>query len=227
MKRRLALAAVLVTAFAQLPVQIQGAKPASSRPASVTFRCVATVPDSVCPADAVLPDGVRGDGAVYAGTLNANQEMNLTLQQGGGRTLWLDFRTGSTASCATCRRDFDTLFLDSAIVQTNVVDATGAETANGLESVPVGGTSAARLKIAWNRLNYLGQTVQWAVRFNPEFYPGSDHVTVRRVAASTWEIEAFPTDRALLASNIFRKNGTDEQEGPFLMPFKITVVVSP
>jgi hypothetical protein len=227
MKRRLALAAVLVTVFVQLSVRVHGAKPVSSQPASITFRCVATVPDSVCPADAVLPDGVRGDGAAYAGTLNANQEMNLTLQAGGGRTVWLDFRTGANPSCVTCRRDFDTLFLDSVIVQTNVVDATGAEVANGLESIPVGGTSAARLRIAWNRLNYLGQTVQWAVRFNPELYPGSDHVTVRRLSTSTWEIEAFPTDRAILASNIFRKKGTDEQEGPFFMPFKITVVVSP
>jgi hypothetical protein len=36
----------------------------------------------------------------------------------------------------------------------------------GLKSIPVGGVSDARLKVAFNRLNTLGQTVQWGVRFN-------------------------------------------------------------
>jgi hypothetical protein len=227
MKRGLVVApAAVCAALIVWSVGVRGAKPVRDQKASVTFRCVATVPDSVCPSAASLPDGIRGDGETYEGVLNANGELRLQLAAGSGRTIWLDFRNGGDPSCPTCRRDFDTLFLDDVIVQTNVVDASGAEVPNGLKAIPVGGTSDARVKVGWNRLNYLGQTVQWAIRFNPEFYPGSDHVTVHRVSTTTWEIEAFPSDRALLPSNIFRKKQTDQQEGPFFMPFKI-IVVSP
>lgn len=225
MKRRALMASAFVGAvLATFSVDLGGARPVSDQPAVITFRCTATMPDTICPETATLSDGVRGDGQDYSGVLRGNGEANLTLQAGSGRTIWLDFRKGTTASCPICRRDFDTLFVDSVIVQTNVVDASGAEVAEGLRSIPIGGTSAARVKVAWNRLNSLGETVQWAVRFNPEYYPGSDHVTVRRTATNTWEVEAYSSDRALLVSNILRKRGSGQQEGPFHMPFQMRVV---
>jgi len=95
---------------------------------------------------------------------------------------------------------------------------------NGLLGIPVGGTSPSLLKIAFNRLNYLGQTVQWAVRFNPVDYPGSDLITVRRLSTTTWEIEGTATDHALLFSTIARVKNADRSESPFYMPFMLTVV---
>lgn len=203
---------------------VHAAKPLPQRPVTVTLRCAASVPDTLCPPDALVPDGVRGDGASYAAVLDSTGELSLDLAAGGGRTLWLDFRNGPGPSCPTCRRDFDTLFLDHVSLHTNVVDANGVEVAGGLASIPVGGTSASRLRIAFNRLNATGQTVQWAVRFNPEDYPGSDHVTVRHISTAAWEVEAFANDRAMLPSSLFRVKNSDQMEGPFYMPFKLTIV---
>ena len=202
---------------------VHAAKPLPERPVTVTFRCAASVPDTLCPADALVADGIRGDGASYPAILDSTGELSLDLASGGGRTLWLDFRSGPAPSCPTCRRDFDTLFLDHVLVHTNVVDASGAEVTGGLASIPVGGTSASRLRIAFNRLNSTGQTVQWAVRFNPEDYPGSDHVTVRHISAAVWEVEAFANDRSMLPSSLFRVRNSDQMEGPFYMPFKLTI----
>lgn len=199
-------------------------KPLKERPVTVTFRCAATVPDSICPANSVVPDGIRGDGASYAAVLDSTGELFLALSAGGARTLWLDFRNGPGPSCPTCRRDFDTLFLDDVVFHTNVVDSAGVEVAGGLTSIPVGGTSASRVKVAFNRLNNIGQTVQWGVRFNPEDYPGSDHVTVRHTSLNTWEVEAYATDMARLPSSIARVRNSDQNEGPFYMPFKIVIV---
>ena len=161
---------------------------------------------------------------IYGAKLDADGELFLVLTHGGGRTIWMDFRNGVPTSCPTCRREFDTLFVDDIVVHTNVVDVSGAPAAGGLKSIPVGAFSNARLKVAFNRLNASGQTVQWAVRFNPADYPESDFVTVRHLSTNAWEVEALATDRALLASNIYRKRGTDQIEGPFAMAFKMTVV---
>lgn len=203
---------------------IGAGKPAKQRPVTVTFRCAAAVPDSTCPAGAVVPDGIRGDGAPYAGVLDSSGELLLSLTAGGERTLWLDFRNGPGPSCPTCRRDFDTLFLDDVVVHTNVVDASGAEVTGGLTSIPVGASGVSRLKVAFNRLNAAGQTVQWAVRFNPEDYTGSDHVTARHTSLNTWEVEGYGTDRSVLESYLARVRNSTQLEGPFYMPFKIVIV---
>jgi hypothetical protein len=213
-----------VTLLVVSPATVGGAKPLPEQTAAVTFRCAATMPDSVCPDGATLSDGIRGDGDTYTAKLDTTGELFMVLTQGAGRTLWMDFRHGLTSSCPECRRDFDTIFMDAVVIHTNAVDAAGAPVAGGITSIAVGGSSNARLKIAFNRLNTSGQTVQWAVRFNPTDYPESDFVTIRRLSSNTWTVEALPTDRAMLPSNIFRKKGTDQMEGPFLMPFVMTVV---
>ena len=215
---------VVVAATSIWSIPLSGAKPALEQSAVATFRCAATVPDGACPSDGAVPDGIRGDGVAYSAKLDSAGELSLSLTHGGGRTLWLDLRTGPTSSCPTCRRDFDTLFLDDVVFHTNVVDGSGSPVTGGMKSIPVGGANEARLKVAFNRLNSVGQTVLWAVRFNTVDYPGSDHVTVRRVSSNTWEVEAYAGDRALLASYISHRRGSDQLDGPFMMPFKVTVV---
>jgi hypothetical protein len=220
--RTLCVLAIAMTVISSSTVG--GAKPLPEQTAAVTFRCATTVLDSVCPDGATMSDGIRGDDAIYTAKLDTAGELFMVLTQGAGRTVWMDFRHGLTASCPECRRDFDTLFMDSVVIHTNVVDGTGSPVARGLAGIAVGASSYARLKIAFNRLNTSGQTVQWAVRFNPTDYPESDFVTVNRLSTNAWTVEALPTDRAMLPSNIFRKKGTDQMEGPFLMPFNMTVV---
>ena len=87
----------------------------------------------------------------------------------------------------------------------------------------VGQSSASRLKIAFNTLSPSGESIAWAVRFNPDAFPGSDHITVTRLSTTTWEIEATSADRAVLVSGVRR---TQIIEGPFTMPFK-AVLTSP
>ena len=130
---------MVVCATCVLSIPLYGAKPLPEQPATVTFRCAATVADSVCPSAAAVSDGIRSDGSTYSAKLDPAGELFLYLTHGGGRTLWLDFRTGVTASCPTCRRDFDTLFLDDVVLHTNVVDKSGAPVTGGLKSIPIGG----------------------------------------------------------------------------------------
>jgi hypothetical protein len=135
----------------------------------------------------------------------------------------LDFANGPPRQTGS-RRDFDTLVLNEVVMTTNVVNPLGQDAEGGLMSIPIGGTSESKVKIAFNRLNAVGQLIQWAVRFNPVHYPGSDFVTVSRVSANQWIVEAFAHDRAILESVISRKRGTDLHEGPFYMPFRLTIV---
>lgn len=215
---------ILCPLLAVTPLFAQKGKPPkpTSQPAIAEFRCAYDpgAPQS-CPEFAPLSDGVQGDSAgLYSAVLNGNGEFNLTLQPGSGRYVWLDFRNGPEREPGD-RRFFDTLLLDDGMIQTNVVDDSGNEVANGLLSLGVGESSRSRLKITFSTFDpATGETWGWAVRFNPEYYPGSDHVTVTRTSQSTWDIEALPTDRAVLASGVRR---TLIHEGPFFMPFKITV----
>ena len=224
MKRTLALLTASCAVFGSFPAHLRGARPLPEEPATVTFRCTATVPDTICPSDALVPDGIRGDGYAYSAKLDSVGEAFLSLTHGGGRTVWLDFRSGPSVPCPSCRRDFDTLFLDDVVIHTNVSDASGMPVTGGLTAMPVGATSPSRLKIAFNRLNALGQTVQWGIRFNPVDYPGSDLVTARRLTTTTWEVEAYPTDRAVVFSTISRVRNSDQTEKPLYMPFKMTIV---
>ena len=169
------------------------------------------------------PDGIRRDTPLsYASLLDGLGEAYLGLNTGGGRFLWLDFRNGPLRLQGD-RRHFDTLMLDSLIFHTNMVDASGNEVSGGLRTLQVGQSSASRLKIAFNTLSPSGESIAWAVRFNPDAFPGSDHITVTRLSTTTWEIEATSADRAVLVSGVRR---TQIVEGPFTMPFK-AVLTSP
>ncbi len=89
----------------------------------------------------------------------------------------------------------------------------------------IGQVSPSRLKVTFNTINPSGVSIAWAVRFNPEAFPGSDHITARRVSTTTWELEVTASDRAILASGGTNRNPVT-REGPFSMPFK-TIVTSP
>jgi hypothetical protein len=193
-----------------------------SQPATLIFRCAfSTDPLDPCPVGFV-PDGVRSDTATpYAAVLDSLGEAYLQLSNGNGRFLWLDFRNGPTR-LPGARRFFDTLLLDDFWFHSNVVDSAGNEISGGLRSLTVGQSSAARLKITFNTISPAGESVAWAVRFNPEAYPGSDHITVRRLSDNGWELEATANDRAVLVSGVHK---TFLSEGPFYMPFKAVLTV--
>lgn len=220
--------AVVVVVSGSVQTHAQKGTRVQSRPATVEFRCAFSV-DAVdqCPGDAVLPDGIRADTAgAFAAQLDSVGETALNLTTGGGRFLWLDFRQGP-ARTDNARRHFDTLMLDSVVFHTNVVDASGNEVTGGLHSIPIAGVSRARLKIAFSTLNAAGQTIGWAVRFNPDRFPGSDHITVTRLSATTWQLEATAADRAVLVSGLERSKTLPLLlEGPFAMPFR-SIVTSP
>jgi hypothetical protein len=57
-------------------------------------------------------------------------------------------------------------------------------------------------------------------------YPGSDFVTVTRLATNMWEVEASATARAeLVTEGLSGKNaGKMTHEGFYFMPFKFRVV---
>jgi hypothetical protein len=220
MKRVVSSFPVLVAAVVlSSPIHAQKGKPVrpTSEPASLAFRCAfSTDPFDPCPAGFV-PDGVRSDTtAVYTAVLDSLGEAYLQLATGGGRFLWLDFRNGPTRLPGD-RRHFDTLMLDDVWFHLNVVDSAGNEIDGGLRSLAIGQSSESRLKVVFNTISPTGESIAWAVRFNPEGFPGSDHITVRRLSQTAWELEATPNDRAVLVSGV-RK--TFLSEGPFYMPFK-------
>lgn len=217
----IALAIVLVA-----PMQAQKGKPPKNQaePATLAFRCAfSTDPFDPCP-EGFVPEGIRGDTHVpYNALLDVVGEASLMLSIGGGRFLWLDFRNGPPR-LPGARRYFDTLLLDDVWFHTNRVDTAGNEVEGGLRSLAVGQSSASRLKITFSTLGPSGEAFGWAVRFNPEGYPGSDHITVTRLSTTTWEIEATANDRAVLVSGVRR---TFLSEGPFHMPFKAILTLPP
>jgi hypothetical protein len=225
MKLKMSSLPVLLALVLTTPIQAQKGKPPqpTSEPATLAFRCAfSTDPLDPCPGG-FAPDGVRSDTVTpYAVVLDSLGEAYLRLVTGNGRFLWLDFRNGPTR-LPGARRHFDTLMLDDVLLHSNVVDSAGNEIAGGLRTLTIGQSSAARLKITFNTITPAGESVAWAVRFNPEAFPGSDHITVTRLSDKAWELEAAANDRAVLVSGV-RK--TFLSEGPFYMPFKAVLTVN-
>ena len=207
--------------------EVRTAKPSQNIPITVMYRCGISVPIASpvpdCPGTGFPNDAVRSDSDPYESFLLAVRELQLILQPPQERLLWLDFTNGPPRQTGS-RRDFDTLLLNEVVMTTNVVNPLGQDAEGGLTSIPIGGTSQSKVKIAFNRLNAVGQLIQWAVRFNPVDYPGSDFVTINRVSANEWVVEAIADDRAMLESKISRKHGSELREGPFSMPFRLTIV---
>ena len=171
MKTRLVTS--MLTAMAVLlatVTEVRTAKPSPDIPITVTYRCDISVPISSpvpdCPGNGTPNDAVRGDSDPYESFLLSIRELQLIIQPPQGRLLWLDFTNGPPRQTGS-RRDFDTLLLNDVVMTTNVVNDLGQDAEGGLTSIPIGGTSRSKVKIAFNRLNAVGQLIQWAVRFNP------------------------------------------------------------
>ena len=132
-----------------------------------------------------------------------------------------------SAGCAArnnCRRNFDqvTTFntpYGSAVIP---IDANGAVWPNGLIGMQAGAALNARMHI--NFPDPGGRSLIWTVRFNTRDYPGSGHVSVTRVDANTWTVEASAAQLAKLVAS--PSGGVQQQtdEGLFQMPFKLTIV---
>ena len=210
----------------------QKGKPPGPAPATGSFRC----PGVACPdVDAtatppLLTDAVTGDlfdlafGAADGASIDGGGEFALFLQP-NGRRLWLDFLNGPLP-CVGCRRTFASIDITAAlggVFHSNVINpATGLEASAGLRAIPVGATWPSRLKIAFNTVNASGQTVQWAVRFNPRDYAPSDHIFVTRTGTREWVLYATPAQRAMLVSVCCRQRSYTN-EGLYVMPFRVVV----
>lgn len=207
-----------------------GGKKPTAMPATAFFRC----PGMACPLAPTAPDAIVGDGFDQAYLpadgviLNTNGEFNLTPKP-GGRALVLDFSNGP-APCAGCRRDFQTITLDAdniLIFQNNTIDpSTGEEANDGLRSIPVGQTWRSRLKVAFSTINQQGETLPWAVRFNPRDYAPSDHIWATRTGLNSWVLFATEAERAMLVSPApccHQRGHTNE--GLYVMPFRLAVSV--
>lgn len=212
------------------PLAAQKGKPTAA-PASALFRC----PGVDCPVEdlAAMPpvftDAVRADFvAAYlpadGAKIDTIHEFMLNLAP-TGRRLELDFSYGPTP-CVGCRRTFQNIAIDDthgALIHTNVIDPNTGDLAQyGLRSIPVGATWPARLKIAFNTIGASGETIQWAVRFNPANYAPSDHIRVIRIGVKEWVLYATAAERAMLVSVCCRQRGTTN-EGLYVMPFQILV----
>jgi len=200
------------------------AKPPSSRPATALFRC----PGAACAGtDHILgdiPDVAYGaaDGA------SVDSEFYFPLYA-GSRRIVLDFQDVLAPCTGTCLRTFTTIAVgqdESAVFHTNTLDpSTGQLAANGILSIPVGQTWPSRLKIAFNTKDAAGNTLAWAVRYNPTDYPPSTPLHITRTATNMWVIEPLADDVAMLARQFYPKHGQPVQlnEGLYRMTFRLTV----
>ena len=231
--RRFVAAAVLCLPL--LSVAVSAGKPPTATSVTATFRCPTT-------ADCVVPDRIAGDPArPYVGNLttmlgaflNSANNFEFQLANSGNQQLFLDFREpANTAPCAasgSCRRSggyfFDMVTTYStapapAIV--NPVDANGASLPNGFLDVPIGGTRNAKFKI--NFPDPAGRAMVWTVRFNPTEYPGSSYVSVTRIDANTWAVEATSAQLAKLVASPDGGIRKQTDEGAFAMPFRFVAV---
>lgn len=228
------VASAVILSLGVFIVATSAAKPPTATPVTATYRCPTTI-------DCVVPDRIAGDpGGPYVGNLttmlgaflNSEHDFDLRLSNGGNQLLFLDFRepanTPPCVSTNTCRRAgayfFDTVTTYStqpAPALVNPVDAAGTHLANGFLDVPIGATMNATAKI--NFPDPSGRALVWTVRFNPTLYPGSSYVSVTRIDANTWAVEANGSQVAKLVAS--PDGGTRKQtdEGSFAMPFRVTV----
>ena len=228
MSRSLRFTAGLFLALCATPGMLASARIILT-PVSAAFRC----PEPDC----LTWDGISGDGAgPYVGVAGDQQgayfdggsDLYFPLKPTYTRFVQLDFTSpvNEPAPCVaarSCRKNFTTYLTNNSQPAsiTNPLDAKGGELPNGFLDIPVGATMAARYKLDFLNAD---QTVRFTVRFNADAYPGSSNVTVTRVAASTWIVEARATDVAELVSVPVSGKQTVVNEGFYSMPFRVTVM---
>jgi hypothetical protein len=194
-------------------------------PATVTFRCPTT-------AECASTDAFTADfGGAYANDVTKyyfDSLKDLRMYVASPRTVFLDFtRPDGPPPCAStsigCRKNFNTLATTTPSPGTlfNPTDANDVELPNGFESIAVGATAYARLKIDFPDPS--GRPYLWTVRFNSGAYAGSTNVTVTRTSATTWDIQATESDRARLVSTTTSGKQVMTDEGLYVFPFLIHV----
>ena len=191
-------------------------------PITVTFRSSFQYPRT----DLIGSDA--GVSYVSGGDVEAvlDRTGNLHLDTGaegrlGGRKLFLAFGDSiAGTSCKACGPPFMDATLVGALISTSGVAVAGTVVGGLLQMpVPLPGQPPTIGTTNLN-VNFAG----WFVRFNPgpSGYPGSTQVSVARLDAQNWTIEASLTDRAGLMS-VAAHGNIPAHEGEFYMPTQILV----
>lgn len=191
-------------------------------PAAVEFRCPS---GADCLLDRIAGDflgAYGGDASRYFFNGNGDLQMYVT----SPRSIYLDFaEADGPAPCLAsgCRKDFTAITTTSPSpgIAINPTDENDVELANGFESIPVGGSAYARVKI--NFPDPSGRAYLWTVRFNSGMYAGSTNPVVTRVATNVWVVEATAADRARLVATTTSRKAITTDEGLYVMPFRVTI----
>lgn len=249
MKGRLVQCVIVTAAIGMVVAANPSAAPRPKPLADIPGRFVVQQPCysvPLFPADRISGDDCLGNPyqADSDGTriiLNTNREFRASLY--GTRFVALDFTelVAGSECVVGCFRTFDNLVEPQpnmyppegpyrVVMQTNVVDIDGVEVPNGLLGFAPGTSSYARFFVSFEDPG--GRDFHWSAIFNPNEYPGSNHVKVSRLDPCTWTIHATVTGadgngstgaRAGLRAWSVRKgkNGNSD-EGLFSMPFAMT-----
>ncbi len=224
MNRSRQIAVALAAACGMLTIAglIDAALATYGIPITVTFRASFQYPRT----DQIGSDAgvsyVNG-GAVEAvldhtGNLHLDPDQN---SRPGGRALFLAFNNAVPGTaCKTCGPPFTNATLVGAFMSTSGVAVAGT-VVGGLLQMPVPHPGQPPTTGTTNlNVNFAG----WFVRFNPgqSGYPGSTQVSVARLDAQNWTIEASSTDRAGLLS-VSAHGNIPTHEGEFYMPTQIMV----
>jgi hypothetical protein len=235
----LALAACMV---ASASAQGKREKPPQKYYGEAVFRCPNTTSMIECtvPVDRIAGTyddneaAYPGLGWAGAGLFSGNSEMHIGLVSGGVSYYSIELDFGDLVGDRPCDATQSCRFppysgpiiVSNAEIQSNVVDADGAEVDGGLFSIPLSiqNTSAeTRLKIGFR--HPADTTLGWQLSFSATQYAGATHATVTRTGACTWVFEAGADDLAGLWSfgTIGGKGKSVRiDEGTFRMPVKLT-----
>jgi hypothetical protein len=213
--------------------QKKPSKPPSSLPGTAVFRCSFT--QSCTSDDSILGDGTsyQGIGAAETGEgahLSSVQEMWIGIGS-GLHSVELHFTQPvgaapcSSSATAPCRLSSTTVVAVDGEFQSNVLDANGQPSPNGLLDVAPGTKTRTRLKISFS--DPWGRSLLWGLNFNTIDYAGATDVNVARTDQCTWVFEPGPNDRGGLSAygSLNRGKAVRTDEGLYIMPFTITFSV--
>jgi hypothetical protein len=213
--RRLPL---LLFALVWVAVTYAGAGNPAAKSSPKAVPMVASFRDNfaLTPTDRVGSDGLGAyiDGqlavkAIIDGTGNFDLDTDTSGQ--AGRSLLVDL-----GACATppCTPPF------SGSTQVDAYVSTGA---GDLLNMTVGSSKASRLQILF--LTPLAPATQWFLRFDHATYPDTSTVTVTRMAANQWRIEAASSAIAKLLSATTKGKMVLKDHGNYFVPFEATITL--
>jgi len=226
-------------------VQKGGAQPASSVPATATFRCYSdpgVVPPDPClgPTDGAdnSVDRARDDETLpYSGVMDRSTGMfTFNFAPAAGRTLTLllgNLAMGapSCSNIGNCNPDGPLNNTDLVVNEVDfrvkaLVAGTWEDMPGGLFAMSCGPAYPALVHFTFWTANRDGH---WGLNFNPRAYAPSTAATLTRVNNLTWTVEATGAHLAELISFVhsgIRKRNGPSREGFFSVPFKATIVAN-